>query len=52
MPELIDVSHVSRRGSSLRITVPRKVASLLSIKEESIIGFYREGDKVSLSILE
>ena len=24
MPQLIEVSHVSRRGSSIRITIPKK----------------------------
>ena len=40
MPQLLDVSHVSTRGSSLRITVPKKVTEMLGIKVHEMIGFY------------
>lgn len=43
---MIDVSHVSRRGSSLRITIPKKVSEKLGIGTEDIIGFYFEEGKV------
>ena len=48
MPQLIDVSHISKRGSSLRTPVPRKVQDKLGIKEEDIIGFYEENGRIYL----
>ena len=42
MSQLIDVSHTSKRGSSLRITIPKKVQEKLDVKEEDIVGFYEE----------
>lgn len=45
---LIDVSHVSRRGSSLRITLPRKVSEKLGIEPEDILGYYSDGDVIVL----
>lgn len=52
MPQLIDVSHVSKRGSSLRITIPKKVQTILGIKEEDILGYYEEDGKVFLKKME
>ena len=52
MPQLIEVSHVSRRGSSLRITIPKKVQEKLGVKEEDILGFYEEDGKVVLRKME
>ena len=37
---LLDVAHVSKRGSSLRITIPKSVASDLNLTPKDIIGFY------------
>lgn len=45
---LLDVSHVSKRGSSLRITLPRKVTEKLDIKPEDILGFYYDGEAIYL----
>lgn len=33
--ELIDVSHVSNRGSSLRIMLPKKVTSTFEVNNEN-----------------
>jgi AbrB family looped-hinge helix DNA binding protein len=52
MPQLVDVSHVSRRGSSLRITFPKKVQEKLGIKEEDILGYYEEDGKIVLKKME
>ena len=49
MPFLIDVAHVSKRGSSLRATIPKKVQDKLGIREEDIIGYYEENGRISLS---
>ncbi len=53
MPELIDVSHVSKRGSSLRITLPKKVQEELSVEAENIIGFYLDDrGKIILKVIK
>lgn len=44
--KLVDVAHVSKRGSSLRISIPRKVAESIGISEGEILGFYSDGDKI------
>ena len=44
--ELIDITRTSKRGTSLRITLPKRIAEKLSIKESEFLGFYVEGDKV------
>ena len=45
MPQLLDVSHASKRGSSLRITIPKKVQEKLDVKEKDIVGFYKKDGK-------
>ena len=48
MPQLLEVSHVSRRGASLRITIPKKAAEALDLKEGEIVGFYGDDGKIVL----
>lgn len=48
MPQLVEVSHVSRRGSSIRITLPKKIQEKLGVKEGDILGFYEEEGSVFL----
>lgn len=50
--ELLDVSHASKRGTSLRVSVPRKVSERLDLCPEDIVGFYVENDKIYLSKLK
>lgn len=50
--KLIDVSHASKRGSSIRITMPKKVLELLEVKSEDIIGFLEENGRVYLKKME
>lgn len=52
MSKLVDVSHVSRRGTSFRITVPRNVAEKIGAQEQDIVGFYEEGGRVLLKKME
>ena len=52
MPQLVDVSHVSRRGTSLRITIPKKVQEKLGIREDDILGYHEEGGKIVLKEME
>lgn len=42
---IIDVTHVSSRGSSYRITLPRKVADTIRLEsDDDIVVFYKEED--------
>lgn len=50
--ELIDVAHVSAKGTSYRITVPRKIVAILGLKDEDIVAFYREDGKIVLESLK
>lgn len=52
MPQLIEVSHVSKRGTSLRTTIPKKIQEKLGIKEEDILGFYEDNGKVVMKKME
>lgn len=52
MQQLIDVTHVSKRGSSLRMTLPKKVQTKLAVNEEDIMGFYEEDGKIVLKKME
>ena len=49
---LVAVTKTSRRGSSLRITLPREVSEALSIGECQFIGFYAEGGKIIVRKIE
>jgi AbrB family looped-hinge helix DNA binding protein len=48
MPKLLDVSHVSKKGVSMRMTLPKIIRERLELKEEDIVGFYEEDGKVFL----
>lgn len=48
MQRLLDVAHVSDKGVSTRITVPKIIRERLELKEEDIVGFYEEDGKVFL----
>jgi AbrB family looped-hinge helix DNA binding protein len=48
---IIDVSHVSARGTSYRITIPKKVASRLDLNDGDILAFY-DDDGVKLGKLQ
>ena len=52
MPQLLDVSHVLKRGSSLRINIPKDIQEKLGLKEEDIIWFYEEDGKIVLRKME
>ena len=43
---LLDISHVSKRGTSLRVTLPKKVCTFLSVNQQDIVGFYLDGGKI------
>lgn len=52
MQQLVDVTHLSKRGTSLRMTLPRKVQAILGVEEEDILGFYEENGKIILRKME
>ena len=45
--KVIDVSHISSRGSSFRTTLPREVIAKMGLDKDDIITFVeKEGDIV------
>ena len=44
--EIVDVTHVSARGTSYGITVPGKVTRELGLVDGSILSFIREDGKI------
>lgn len=49
---LISVSHVSPRGSSLRVTLPKEIARSLGIGPKDIVGFYYQNKKIVIRKLK
>lgn len=52
MPELIEVTHVSKRGVSLRVTLPKKASEYLGVQAGSIVGFYKDGNRLYIDIMK
>ncbi len=46
--ELLDISHVSNNGPSLRISLSVKVKDTLGIGPNDIIAFYYEEGKITI----
>ena len=42
--KMIDVSHVSSRGTSVRVTIPKKVVKILNLKDGDIVVFKEHRD--------
>jgi bifunctional DNA-binding transcriptional regulator/antitoxin component of YhaV-PrlF toxin-antitoxin module len=42
--KVIDVSHVSARGTSIRITLPKKIVRILDIGMDDIVVFKESED--------
>lgn len=49
--KLIDVAHISSRGSSFRITLPKRIINRLNLSDEDIIAFY-EDDGVKIDKIQ
>lgn len=47
--ELLDISHASKKGTSLRISIPIKVNEKLGLQPEDIVGFYFEDGRIYIS---
>ncbi|MCL4342576.1 MAG: AbrB/MazE/SpoVT family DNA-binding domain-containing protein [Candidatus Thermoplasmatota archaeon] len=41
---LVDVSHISSKGASMRITIPKRIAVHLGLEASDIVAFYEEED--------
>ena len=53
MPEkLIAVSKTSKRGSSLRMTLPKEIAEKLKVSESEHIGFYEVKGEIVVRKIE
>jgi bifunctional DNA-binding transcriptional regulator/antitoxin component of YhaV-PrlF toxin-antitoxin module len=52
MPQLIEVTHASKRGASFRITLPKKTAEALKANACDIIGFYQEDGRVFMKKMD
>ena len=52
MPQLLEVSHVSKREASLRITLPKKAVEILDVKSGDIVGFYEDNGSIVLRKLK
>ena len=53
MPDkLIAVTKTSKRGSSLRITLPKDVAEKLKVSESEHIGFYEVNGETVIRKIE
>ena len=50
--KIIDISHISSRGSSFRITLPRKIIKRLGINEDDLITFVEKDGEVVLRKME
>lgn len=48
----VGITRTSRRGTSLRITLPKEVSEALSIGEGQFIGFYVEDGKITIKKIE
>ena len=48
MPQSSEASHEPRRGAFLEITIPKKAAEALDLKEGDIVGFYEDDGNIIL----
>ena len=52
MPQLLQVSRVSKRNASLIITLPKDIPAKLGVKVKDFVGFYEEDGKIILKKIE
>ena len=52
MPQLLQVSHVLKRGLSLGITLPKGIRERLGVNEGDIVGFYEDNGKIIIKKME
>ena len=49
--KVLDVTHISSRGSSFRITLPKKIIKKMDLKEDDIITFIEDQGRVYIEAL-
>ena len=49
--KVLDVTHISARGSSFRITLPKKVIKRMDLKEDDIVTFIEDQGRVYIEAL-
>jgi AbrB family looped-hinge helix DNA binding protein len=52
MPQLLDVAHVSKKGVSMRMTLPRIIRERLKIKDGDILGFYEDNGDIIIKKMD
>ena len=52
MPQLLDVSHVSKKGVSMRMTLPKIIREKLELKDGDILGFYEEAGQIIIKKID
>ncbi len=52
MSQLLDVAHVSKKGVSMRMTLPRIIRERLKIKDGDILGFYEEAWQIIIKKID
>ncbi len=50
--KLIAVTRTSKRGSSLRITLPKEIAEKLNVSQSDHIGFYEVNGEIAVRKIE
>ena len=48
---ILDVAHVSSKGTSYRMTLPRKIVEMMGVKDDDLIAFYSENGKICIKVL-
>ena len=52
MPQLLDVSHVSKKGVSMRMTLPKIIREKLELKDGDILGFYEDNGDIVIKKMD
>ena len=52
MPQLLQISHVSKRNASLIITLPKDIPAKLGVKVKDFVGFYEEEGTIIIKKIE
>lgn len=42
--KIMDIARMTKRGASIRVTIPKKVLKKLNFKDEDLIAFYESED--------
>ncbi len=51
--KIMDIARMTKRGSSVRVTLPKKILKQLNLKDEDLIAFYEgEDGRVYIELLK